>query len=56
MFAVQAGAKKVYGCEMSKTMYEMSCDVLGSNGMRDKINLIHKKSTDMSVPQDLAAR
>ncbi len=53
MFAVQAGAKNVYGCEMSKTMYEVSHDVVSANHMEDKIHLIHKLSTDLEIPQDL---
>lgn len=53
MFAVQEGAKKVYACELSKTMYEVSIDVLRANQMLDSIHLINKKSTEMSVGEDL---
>ena len=56
MFAVQAGAKNVYACEMSKTMYEMSLDVLTANQMKDSVNVIHKKSTDLEVGVDLPTR
>ncbi|XP_031571000.1 protein arginine N-methyltransferase 9-like [Actinia tenebrosa] len=53
MFAVEEGAKKVYACELSKTMYEVSIDVLRANQMLDSIHLINKKSTEMSVGKDL---
>jgi len=49
MFAIQAGAAKVYACELSKTMFEVSQDILAANGMKDAIHLINKKSTDMIV-------
>lgn len=49
MFAVNAGATKVYACELSKTMFEVSQDILNANGMKDAIHLINKKSTDMVV-------
>ena len=38
---------------MSKTMYEMACDVAVENNMKDKIHLVHKKSTELTVPQDM---
>ncbi|EDO38718.1 predicted protein [Nematostella vectensis] len=56
MFAVQAGAKKVYACEMSKTMYELSKDVLLGNQMESFIEVIHKKSTDLLIGKDLPGR
>ncbi|XP_072040981.1 protein arginine N-methyltransferase 9-like isoform X2 [Amphiura filiformis] len=56
MFAVQSGAKSVHACEMSKTMYEMSHDVLTANQMEDKISIYHKKSSALKVPGDLPNR
>lgn len=53
MFAAEAGAKSVFGCDMSKTMYEMSCDVVLTNQLADQINLIHSKSTDLKIPENL---
>ena len=53
MFAVQAGAKEVYACEMSKTMYEVSHDVLAANQMEDAVKLVNKKSTDIEVGTDI---
>ena len=56
MFAAEAGAKAVYGCDMSKTMYEMSCDVVLTNQMAQKIQLMHSKSTDLQIPGDIPER
>ena len=56
MFAVQSGAKEVYACEMSKTMYEMGLDVLKANKMEKLVHTIHKKSTEMKVGDDIPER
>lgn len=56
MFAVQSGAKEVYACEMSKTMYEMGLDVLKANKMEKLIHTIHKKSTEMKLGDDIPER
>lgn len=56
MFAVQSGARFVHACEMSKTMYEMSHDVLAANQMQDQVCLLHKKSTELIIPDDLPRR
>ncbi|XP_013393172.1 protein arginine N-methyltransferase 9 isoform X1 [Lingula anatina] len=56
MFAAKAGAQEVYSCEMSKTMYELAGDVLVANQMKDKVHLIHAKSTDITVPDDIPKR
>ena len=53
MFAVQGGAREVYACEMSKTMYEMGCDVLKANNMDSSVHCIQKKSTEISVGEDI---
>ena len=53
MFAVQGGAKEVYACEMSKTMYEMGHDVLKANNMDTVVHTVHKKSTQIRVGEDL---
>ena len=52
MFAIQGGAKEVYACEMSKTMYELGRDVLKANEM-ENVHTIHKKSTEMKVGMDI---
>lgn len=56
MFAVQSGAKNVYACEMSKTMFDLSADVIKSNGMEDSIHVINKRSYDLKIPDDLPER
>ncbi|TRY64521.1 hypothetical protein DNTS_008365 [Danionella cerebrum] len=56
MCAKMAGAVEVYACELSKTMYELACEVLSSNGMADGIKILHKKSLDMEVPKDIPNR
>ncbi|XP_033631309.1 protein arginine N-methyltransferase 9-like isoform X2 [Asterias rubens] len=56
MFAVQSWAKSVFACEESKEMVRLSHDVLAANQMQDKIHLLNKLSTDMSVPEDIPNR
>ena len=56
MFAVQSGAKEVYACEMSKTMYEMGLDVLKANRMEKLVHTMHKKSTEMKIGNDIHER
>ncbi|XP_074651053.1 protein arginine N-methyltransferase 9-like [Tubulanus polymorphus] len=56
MYAVQAGGDSVYACEVSKAMYELSCDIISANGMSDKISLIHKKSTQLEIGKDIPDR
>ena len=53
MFSIESNAPWVYACEMTKAMYEVSCDVLAANNMGDKVNMIHKMSTDLIIPQDI---
>ncbi|XP_078397258.1 protein arginine N-methyltransferase 9 isoform X1 [Cetorhinus maximus] len=56
MFAREAGASHVYACELSKTMYELACEVVASNQMAGEIKILHMKSLDMEVPKDLSSR
>ncbi|XP_072352195.1 protein arginine N-methyltransferase 9 [Scyliorhinus torazame] len=56
MFARTAGASHVYACELSKTMYELACEVVASNQMAGEIKILHMKSLDMEVPKDLSNR
>uniref|UniRef100_A0A6I8NF26 Protein arginine methyltransferase 9 n=1 Tax=Ornithorhynchus anatinus TaxID=9258 RepID=A0A6I8NF26_ORNAN len=53
MFAKKAGAPSVYACELSKTMYELACDVVAANNMATEIKLLHMKSLDIEVPKHL---
>lgn len=56
MCAKQAGAAEVYACELSKTMYELACEVVTANGMDGDIKILHKKSLEMEVPADIPHR
>ncbi|XP_053478067.1 protein arginine N-methyltransferase 9 isoform X2 [Ictalurus furcatus] len=56
MCAKKAGASEVYACELSKTMYELACEVASANGMADNIKILHKKSLEMEIPRDLPNR
>uniref|UniRef100_A0A672KQR5 Protein arginine methyltransferase 9 n=1 Tax=Sinocyclocheilus grahami TaxID=75366 RepID=A0A672KQR5_SINGR len=56
MCAKMAGAAEAYACELSKTMYELACEVLSANGMADSIKILHLKSLDMDIPKDIPNR
>nr|XP_006629607.1 PREDICTED: putative protein arginine N-methyltransferase 9 [Lepisosteus oculatus]XP_015199997.1 PREDICTED: putative protein arginine N-methyltransferase 9 [Lepisosteus oculatus] len=53
MCAKKVGAARVYACELSKTMYELACEVVSANGMNGEIKILHMKSLDMEVPRDI---
>lgn len=56
MMAVRAGAKQVYACEVNKTLAAMSHDILATNGMVDKVTVLHSLSSDLCVPRDIPER
>lgn len=56
MCAKKAGAGEVYACELSKTMYELACEVVSANGMAESIKILHKKSLEMEIPRDIPNR
>lgn len=56
MCAKKAGAAEVYACELSKTMYELACEVVAANGMDGGIKILHMKSLEMEVPKDIPDR
>lgn len=56
MCAKKAGAADVYACELSKTMYELACEVVSANGMDGSIKILHIKSLEMEVPKDIPQR
>lgn len=56
MFAKTAGASSVYACELSKTMYELACEVLVANGLDKEIKLFHMKSLDLEIPKHIPER
>ncbi|XP_050802294.1 protein arginine N-methyltransferase 9 isoform X2 [Gopherus flavomarginatus] len=56
MFAKKAGAPCVYACELSKTMYELACDVVSANNMEGEIKLLPIKSLDIEIPKHIPER
>lgn len=56
MCAKKAGAAEVYACELSKTMYDLACEVVTANGMDGSIKILHMKSLEMEVPKDIPHR
>lgn len=56
MCAKKAGAAKVFACELSKTMYELACEVVNANGLGGSISILHMKSLEMEVPRDIPKR
>nr|XP_003221772.1 PREDICTED: putative protein arginine N-methyltransferase 9 isoform X1 [Anolis carolinensis]XP_008110207.1 PREDICTED: putative protein arginine N-methyltransferase 9 isoform X1 [Anolis carolinensis]XP_008110208.1 PREDICTED: putative protein arginine N-methyltransferase 9 isoform X1 [Anolis carolinensis] len=56
MFAKKAGASSVYACELSKTMYELACEVLTANGFSRQIKLLHMKSQDIEIAKHIPER
>ncbi|XP_051939591.1 protein arginine N-methyltransferase 9 isoform X2 [Hippocampus zosterae] len=56
MCAKKAGATEVYACELSKTMYELACEVVAANGMDEGTKILHMKSLEMEVPKDIPHR
>lgn len=53
MFAKSAGASHVYACELSKTMFDLACEVVAANHMEGEIKLLHMKSHDVRVPEHI---
>jgi hypothetical protein len=56
MAAARAGARDVYGCELSRALYETGQDVLKLNGLDAAVKLVNKDCRQLSVPTDLATR
>ncbi|KAG8453962.1 hypothetical protein GDO86_000549 [Hymenochirus boettgeri] len=56
MFAKKAGAPRVYACELSKTMYEVASEVVTANQMDGQIKLLHMKSHDIQIPENIPER
>ena len=51
-----SGAIEVTACDGSRAMIDVAHDVLQANGVSDKINLLHKHSSDIKIPSDLPSR
>src|SRR5215471_3616811 len=56
LMAARAGAAKVTTCEAIALIAERARDIIGKNGLADRITVIPKKSTEMSVPGVMAER
>ncbi|XP_075161410.1 arginine methyltransferase 7 [Haematobia irritans] len=56
MMAVQSGADSVTACEAFLPMANCAESILESNGMKNKVKLIKKRSTDIKVGQDMAMK
>lgn len=53
MMAVRCGADTVTACEAFKPMVTVAKKCIESNGMKDKINLVEKRSTDVVIGVDM---
>jgi type II protein arginine methyltransferase len=56
MMAARAGAGETYSCEMVAPLAELARETIGRNGLADKILILNKKSTDLSVGIDMARK
>ena len=54
--AAKSGAEHVFGCDTSQLMVTLACDVVATNGMQDKVSLLHALSSDLSIPKDIPKR
>ncbi|VUZ47812.1 unnamed protein product [Hymenolepis diminuta] len=53
MMAVLAGADTVIACEAFEPVAQCAEKIIKANGMGDKINVIHKRSTELAVGEDM---
>lgn len=53
MMAVSCGADTVYACEAFAPMIQVAKRCIEANGMKDKIHIIEKRSTDIEVGVDM---
>lgn len=56
LYALEAGAKKVWACEVSEMLYHICNDVLESNGAKEKVVLFNEMSTNLKVPEMIPER
>jgi type II protein arginine methyltransferase len=56
LMAARAGAAKVTTCEAVNLIAGRAREIIAKNGFLDRITVIAKKSTDMSVPRDMPER
>ncbi|MDC3239278.1 tetratricopeptide repeat protein, partial [Gammaproteobacteria bacterium] len=53
LMAIESGAEKVITCEISQTIAEAAKKIIGSNGYKEKISVLNRKSTNLMVGIDL---
>ena len=53
LMAAASGAEMVITCEMSKTIAEAATQIIESNGYKEKISVLNKKSTNLIIGEDL---
>lgn len=51
--AANLGAKKINTCESNSEVVKIATQVISRNNLRDKINIIHKKSNDIKIGSDI---
>ena len=56
LMAARAGAASVTTCEAVPLIGELAREIIGSNGYGNRISVIAKSSTEMSVPRDMPER
>lgn len=56
MMAVACGADKVTACEGFKPMIQVAKRCIEANGMKDKIEIIEKHSTDIKFGVDMTEK
>src|SRR5258705_2154988 len=56
LMAARAGAAKVTTCESVGLVAARAREIIAQNGLSDRITVIAKTSTDMSVPRDMPER
>ncbi|CAM9272239.1 unnamed protein product, partial [Chrysoparadoxa australica] len=47
MFAIKAGAKHVYACEVNAVLCSLAMEIIAHHGMSDRITVIHASSTEL---------
>lgn len=56
IFAAQAGAERVIGCEQRPAIAGIGREVVAANGWAERVSLIAKECRALTVPDDLPAR
>ena len=56
MFAAQAGAARVVGCEQHPVIAGIGREIIAANGFADSISLVAKECRALTVPDDLPGR